>query len=289
VMIPTSFEYHAPDSIEAALDLIDRYGDDCKILSGGHSLIPLLKLRLASPAAVIDIGRIGDLGHIRADGSTLRIGALATHAAIGRSDVVSTSCPLLVHTARLIGDQQVRNRGTIGGSLTHADPAADWPAAMLALEATIKVRSRSGERTINAADFFIDAMTSAVQPGEIVTEIIVPIPAQPAAASYFKVRHSASGFAVIGVAVQLKVENGVGADVRIGVTGLSPRPFRAKTAEALLKGQPLDEKTITAGAAKADTEATDTMDDIYASGEYRRHLTRVHAKRALRKAAGLDK
>src|SRR5690606_22107242 len=162
-----------------ALSLIEQYGDDCKILSGGQSLIPLLKLRLASPAAVIDIGRIRELNHITVEDGRLRIGSLATHAAIAASSTVRENCPLLADTAAQIGDQQVRNRGTLGGSLVHADPAADYPAAILALEAEIVVRGKGGERVIPAGDFFVDMLMSAVEPGEIVTEVIIPRPEQP--------------------------------------------------------------------------------------------------------------
>lgn len=286
-MIPSNFEYHAPATIDAALDLIDQYGEGCKILSGGHSLIPVLKLRLAAPEAIIDIGRIPGLNQIAIDAGRLRIGALATHAAIATSEVVQLHCPLLSATAHQIGDQQVRNRGTIGGSLVHADPAADWPAAILALDAGVTVRSRQGERIIAAGDFFVEMLTSAVEQGEIVTEISVPIPNQPQASSYQKVPQSASGFAVVGVAVQLDLDQGVFRDVRIGVTGLAPKAFRALSAEAALRGVQVKEAAISAASALADAEATDTMGDIHASGDYRRHLTRVFTARALRQAAGL--
>ncbi|MCW5967118.1 MAG: xanthine dehydrogenase family protein subunit M [Blastocatellales bacterium] len=284
-MIPSNFEYHAPKSIEAALDLINQYGDDCKILSGGHSLIPVLKLRLAAPAAVIDIGRIPGLSSISLDRDRLRIGALATHASIAASDMLGQLCPLLATTAHQIGDPQVRNRGTLGGSLVHADPAADWPAAILALDASITVRGSAGERHIAANDFFVDMLTSAVQQGEIVTEISVAVPAQPRASSYIKVAQSASGFAVVGVAVQLEIDNGVCVGARIGVTGFAPKPYRASSTENALKGNPITEDLISSAAALADSEAADAMNDIHASGEYRRHLTRVIAARALRAAA----
>jgi carbon-monoxide dehydrogenase medium subunit len=286
-MIPNNFQYHAPATLNAAFELIAQYGEDCKILSGGHSLIPVLKLRLASPAALIDIGRIKELNHITLDGDRLRIGALATHASIAGSATIQEHCPLLSETARQIGDQQVRNRGTIGGSLVHADPAADWPAAIVALEANITVKSQAGERIIAAADFFIDMMTSAVQPGEIVTEISVSLPAQPKAASYQKVAQAASGFAVIGVAAQLDIDQGICRDVRIGVTGLAVKAYRALAAEQALRGKQIDEAAIKNAAEIADREATDTMEDIHASGEYRRHLTRVYTGRAIRSAAKL--
>jgi carbon-monoxide dehydrogenase medium subunit len=284
-MIPNNFDYFAPATIEEALQLIDQHGDDCKILSGGHSLVPVLKLRLAAPAVIIDIGRIKELKAIKVDGDTIRIGANATHAEIAANEELKQHCPLLGETAAQIGDQQVRNRGTIGGSLSHADPAADWPATILALDAEIVARSGKGERTIKATDFFVDLMTSALEPNEIVTEIRIPKPAQPNAAVYLKVPQSASGFAIVGVAAQLKIANGKCEDVSIGVTGLAPKAFRAASAENALRGKAIDAATVADAAAKADAEASDTMEDIHASGDYRRHLARVYARRAVQAAA----
>lgn len=284
-MIPTNFEYFAPATIEEALQLLDQHGEDAKLLSGGQSLIPVLKLRLAAPTAIIDIGRIAALKQISVSGDTIRIGANATHADIARHAELKQHCPLLGETAAQIGDQQVRNRGTIGGSLTHADPAADWPAAILALDAEIVARSSQGERVIKATDFFVDVMTSAVQPNEIVTEIRVAKPAQPQAAVYLKVPQAASGFALVGVAAQLTLNNGKCEAASIGVTGLGPKAFRATTLEAALRGQTLDDSTVSAAAAKADAETADALEDIHASGDYRRHLARVYAKRAVQAAA----
>ena len=284
-MIPNNFEYFAPKTIEEALTLVDKYGEDCKILSGGHSLIPVLKLRLAAPAVIIDIGRIEELKTIGVDGGAIRIGGRVTHAEIAADAELKRNCPLLCETASQIGDQQIRNRGTIGGSLTHADPAADWPAAILALDAEIVARSSSGERVIKASDFFIDVMTSAVEPSEIVTEIRVPKPAQPSRGIYLKVPQSASGFAVVGVAALIRIAGGACEDVGIGVTGLAPKAFRAASAEAALRGRTLDEATVSAAAARADAEAEDAMEDIHASGDYRRHLARVYLQRAVQAAA----
>jgi carbon-monoxide dehydrogenase medium subunit len=284
-MIPNNFEYFAPTSINEALKLLDKHGDDCKILSGGHSLIPVLKLRLAAPAVIVDIGRIKELKQIKIEKGTIRIGANTTHAEIAKSAELTQNCPLLVETAAQIGDQQVRNRGTLGGSLTHADPAADWPAAILALNGEIVARSSKGERVIKASDFFVDIMTSAVDPQEIVTEVRIPKPAQPKAAVYLKVPQSASGFAVVGVAAQLKLKDGKCEEVSIGVTGLAPRAFRAKSVEDALRGKTLDEATVSAATSKADADALDALEDIHASGDYRRHLARVYAKRAVQTAA----
>jgi carbon-monoxide dehydrogenase medium subunit len=284
-MIPNNFAYFAPKSVDEALKLLDKHGDDCKILSGGHSLIPVLKLRLASPAVIVDIGRIKALKQIKIEKDTIRIGANTTHAEIARSSVLMQNCPLLVETAAQIGDQQVRNRGTIGGSLAHADPAADWPAAILALNGEVVARSSKGERIIKASDFFVDIMTSAVGADEIVTEVRIPKPEQPKAAVYLKVPQSASGFAIVGIAAQLKIKDGKCEDVSIGVTGLAPKAFRAKAVEDALRGQTLDEATVSAATARADADALDAMEDIHASGDYRRHLARVYAKRAVQTAA----
>jgi aerobic carbon-monoxide dehydrogenase medium subunit len=280
-MIPNNFEYFAPKTLDEALSLLAQHGEDCKILSGGHSLIPVLKLRLAAPSAIVDIGRIPGLKTIKIENGVISIGANATHAAIAASTEIKQHCPLLTETAAQIGDQQVRNRGTLGGSLTHADPAADWPAAILALNAEIVARSSQGERVIKASDFLVDMLTSAVEPGEIVTEVRVPVPAQPHAAAYLKVAQSASGFALVGVATQLKLNNGQCEEISIGVTGLAPKAFRATTVEGLLRGQALDEAAIKAAAAQADTEAADALEDIHASGEYRRHLAKVYTQRAV--------
>lgn len=282
-MIPSNFEYFAPATIEDAVSLLGKYGEECKILSGGQSLIPILKLRLATPGAVVDIGRIRELGQITVDGDTIRIGASVTHAEIAASAILREACPLLVETAAQIGDPQVRNRGTIGGSLTHADPAADWPAAILALDGEIVARNRLGERVIKVQDFFIDLLTSAVSPHEIVTEIRLTRPTQPGNSAYLKVPQAASGFAVIGVAVQLTVNNGLCETAAVGVTGLAPKAYRAASTEALLKGKPVDDLSVSAAAAKADADASDAMDDIHASGEYRRHLTRIYTRRAIMK------
>ncbi len=284
-MIPANFEYFAPTTIEEALRLMDQHGENAKILSGGHSLIPVLKLRLASPGVIIDIGRIAELKAINAGGPTISIGANATHGEIAANADIKIHCPLLGETAAQIGDQQVRNRGTIGGSLTHADPAADWPAAILALDAEIVARSSKGTRTIKVADFFLDLMTSAIESDEIVTEIRIAKPAQPAAAVYLKVPQSASGFALVGVAAQLKVTGGKCEDISIGITGLAPKAFRAKSVEDALRGIALDESVVNTASASADSDADDAMEDIHASGDYRRHLARVYVKRAVLAAA----
>lgn len=284
-MIPSNFEYFAPATVNDAVNLLSQHGEDCKVLAGGHSLLPAMKLRLTQIPVVIDIGKISNLSYIKIDGGTIRIGAMTTHGAIAASDEIKQHCPLLAECGAQVGDQQVRNRGTMGGSLVHADPAADWPAAALALNAELVLQSASGERVVKAADFFIDMLTTDVQANELLTEIRLPVPAQPKASAYLKVPQAASGFAIVGVAVQLEMVNGTVKSISLGITGLAPKAYRAAAVEAALVGTVLDEATLSAAAAKADADASDAMGDMHASEEYRRHLTRVYVKRAVQAAA----
>lgn len=283
-MIPSNFEYYAPTSIENALSLLAQHGDEAKLLSGGHSLLPAMKLRLATPGVLIDLGRIASLSGITVDAGTICIGANTTHATIAKSAELKAACPLLCETAAQIGDQQVRNRGTIGGSVTHADPAADWPATILALDAQLVAHGPNGQRTIAAADFFVDLMTTALEPNEILTEIRIPAPAQPASSAYLKVAQSASGFALVGVAVQLKLNGTVCESARVAINGLAPKAYRATAVESALVGKTLDADSIKAAATNADSDASDAMEDIHASGEYRRHLAKVYTGRAVQAA-----
>jgi carbon-monoxide dehydrogenase medium subunit len=244
-----------------------------------------MKLRLISPPVIVDLGRVGELSGIVESGGSIVIGATTTHHDVEVSPLIRAKAPLLAEVASCLGDVQVRNRGTIGGSVAHADPAADWPAGLLALEAECLVRGPGGSRTIPAAAFFVDAMTSALEPGEILTSIRVPIPA-PGGQAYEKVRQAASGFALVGIAVQLEVERNICRFVRIGVTGLAPRAFRATAAEAQLSGRALEDAAI---RAAADLVATgqEALDDMHASSEFRGHLARVHTRRAIRRAADM--
>jgi aerobic carbon-monoxide dehydrogenase medium subunit len=284
-MIPNNFEYFAPATVADAVRLLTQHGEDCKILAGGHSLLPAMKLRLTQIPVVIDIGKIADLNYIKIDSNTIRIGAMTTHGAIASSADIQQYCPLLSECGAQVGDQQVRNRGTFGGSLVHADPAADWPAAVLALNAELVLNSSRGERVVPASDFFVDMLTTDAQADELLTEIRIPIPAQPKASAYLKVAQAASGFAVVGVAAQLEMDNGTIKSVSLGVTGLAPKPYRAVSVEAALAGASLDDATLSAAAAKADAEAFDAMGDIHASEAYRRHLSRIYVKRAVQAAA----
>lgn len=280
-MIPAEFEYHAPNSLNEALALLGQHGDEAKLLAGGHSLIPALKLRLSSFSHLVDIGRIGDLAYIKEDKGALAIGARTTHFEVESSTLLQQKCPLLAECAAHIGDVQVRNRGTLGGSLAHADPAADYPAAILALEAEIQTVSASGKRTLKAEDFFVDLLTTALQSGEILTEVRVAPLAAKTGGAYLKVAQPASGFAVVGVAALVTLDaQGKCAKVRVGVTGAASKAWRAHATEAALSGKTPDDNTLAQAAAKA-TDGIETAGDIFASADYRAHLARVYTKRAL--------
>ncbi|HKZ77441.1 MAG TPA: xanthine dehydrogenase family protein subunit M [Pyrinomonadaceae bacterium] len=283
-MIPAQFEYQAPQTLDDAVGLLARHGQDAKVLAGGHSLIPAMKLRLAQPQLLVDIGRIKELSYIREVGDRILIGAMTTHYEIESSTALKQSCPLLPECAAHIGDVQVRNKGTIGGSLAHSDPAGDWPATILALRAELVVLGPGGERVINADDFFIDLLTTALEPAEILREVRINRPAGKFGQSYQKVRHPASGFAVVGVAVSL----GLAADgsceaAGIGITGVDSKAYRASQVESALLGHPLDQQTI-AGAASHACEGIDANSDLYASADYRKHLARVYTGRAIQAA-----
>jgi carbon-monoxide dehydrogenase medium subunit len=273
-MIPASFDYHRPQSLEEAVQLLAGT-EDAKILAGGHSLLPAMKLRLARPRTLIDLGRVPELNQIRLDGTQLYIGAMATHRDIEDSALLKSKCPLLPEIAAVIGDVQVRNRGTIGGSIVHADPAADWPAAVIVLDAELEVVGPSGARTIPAAEFFVEMMQSAVQPNEILTGIRVRQTGPGVA--YVKFAQKASGFAIVGVAAVIQPDQRA---VRVGVTGAATKAFRATAVEDALQGKPLTPENIAPAVEKAD-EGVETLNDIHATAEYRAHLIRVNTRRAI--------
>jgi carbon-monoxide dehydrogenase medium subunit len=283
-MIPSSFDYHAPKTLEEALRLLERHGDEAKLLAGGHSLLPLMKLRLASPRFVIDIGRLRGMSYVREEEGMIAVGALTTHADVMASELLAQKCPLLSETAAEIGDVQVRNRGTIGGSLAHADPAADYPASILALDADIVAATSGGTRTIAARDLFVDMLTTQIRPGEILTQVRVPVQKGRAGASYKKLYQPASGFAIVGVAARLTLAaNGKIETVAIGVTGLGPKAFRAEGAEKALIGKKPGEKEI-ASAAKLAPRGIEPLGDLHASADYRREMAIVYTRRALEAA-----
>ncbi len=279
-MIPQEFEYSAPTALEDALTLV---ATGAKPLAGGHSLVPLMKLRLASPEQLVDLRRVPGLNFIERRNGSLCIGAMTTHYEIETSAQLRAMCPLLAETAGHIGDVQVRNMGTIGGSVAHADPAADYPAALLALEGQVRLRSAGSDRTIPFDDFFLDTFTTALESGEIVFEAIVPAEEPGTGASYQKHAHPASGFAVVGVAARVRKAQGRVAMARVGITGISPKPFRAIQVERLIEGTGGTEEDIRRASREADS-GVEVTTDLYAAEDYRRHLARVYTARALRTA-----
>lgn len=280
-MIPAAFAYHRPRTVAAALRLMQAHGPDARVLAGGQSLLPMMKLRLATPARVIDISRIATLRRIRLREGRLRIGALVTHWMIESSQVVRRAAPALVETAAVIGDLQVRNLGTIGGSLAHADPAADYPATMLALDAEVTLQGPAGTRTVTAAGFLRGLMQTAAEPDELLIEVSVPAAPPRFGAAYVKMSNPASGFALAGVAAAIRLdEAGRCAEVRVGITGVAAAAYRAPGVEEALTGQD-PEDGLLAQAAAAASEGIEANADIHASAEYRLHLARVLTRRAL--------
>jgi carbon-monoxide dehydrogenase medium subunit len=276
-MVPQKFAYTAPKTLDDALQLL---ASGAKPLAGGMSLIPMMKLRLAAPEHLVDLGKLKDLNYIREAGGSIQIGATATHYEVENSPILRRKCPLLVETAAAIGDPQVRNMGTIGGSVAHADPAADYPAALQALEAKLILKGVKAERTIAAADFFLDAFTTPLEPAEIVREVIVPSEDVATGTSYQKVPQAASGFPIVGVAARVRRGRGKIEFVRIGVTGLSNHSYRAIAAEKALEGKSGSVSEIQKAAALV-VEGVDANSDLHASADYRRHLAIVYAARAL--------
>ncbi|HEV2489604.1 MAG TPA: xanthine dehydrogenase family protein subunit M [Candidatus Acidoferrales bacterium] len=283
-MIPAEFEYEAPKTLEEALRLLSRHGDEAKILAGGHSLLPLMKLRLAAPRYLVDIGRVRGLDYIREEGGKTAIGALVTHAQIAASDLLRNKCPLLPETAAVIGDMQVRNRGTLGGSLAHADPAADYPAAILALDAEMIVQSSAGKRTIPAEKFFVDLLATEIRPGEILTEVRVPVKRGGEGTAYKKFHQPASRFAIVGAAARLLLgKGGKIEDIALGMTGVASKAYRASAAEKALRGKIATENLLAEACAKA-AQGVEPLSDIFASAEYRREMASVFARRAIASA-----
>ncbi len=280
-MISADFEYFAPTSTEEALALLRQHGDEAKLLAGGQSLIPIMKLRLAQPRYIIDIGRLPGLSYIREDDGAIAIGALTTHHMLETSDLLAAKLPLLPETAAAVADVQVRNRGTIGGSLAHADPAADLPAAALALAAQMRTSGPGGQRTVEADDFFVAMLTTALGADEILTEIRFPLPPARSGGAYLKVPNKASHYAIVGVAAAVTLaDDGTCRQARIGLTGVAYKPSRATEVEAMLTGKPLGGETIAAAAEKA-AEGVDAVSDLHASAEYRLHLTKEYVRRAV--------
>jgi carbon-monoxide dehydrogenase medium subunit len=283
-MFPANFGYIAARSVDEALQLMAEHGEEGKLLAGGHSLIPAMKLRLSSPRTLIDLGTVPGLRGVKIDGGDIAIGALTVHADIASSDLVRRHAPGLADAASVIGDIQVRNRGTIGGSVAHADPGADLPVILTALNASFSARSASGSRTIAAADFFIDYFTTSLAVNEILTEVRVPLPPAGAGTAYVKLPHPASGYVVVSAgALVARDSSGSCVSARLALGGVGNRPIRATATEAELQGKPLTAQIIAAAAAKA-AEGTDPLEDTYASAEYKQHAATVYARKAIEAA-----
>lgn len=275
-MIPQNFDYAAPVTLEEALQLLSN--ENAKALAGGMSLIPMMKLRFAAPDRIVDLGRLPGLNYITEKGGEIHIGAMATHYEIENSALLRGKCPLMAEVAHHIGDTQVRNMGTIGGSVAHADPAADYPAALFALEAKLKLVKAGSSRTVTVDEFFVDTFTTALEPGELIEEIIVPVEQKGTGTAYHKVPHPASGFAVVGVAVRAHKAGSKVEWARVGITGLSNKGYRATAVENAIAGSSPED------AASKVAEGADPNSDLYASAEYRAHLARVHTARAIKQA-----
>jgi len=280
-MYPAEFEYYRAHTVDDAQHLLKEH-PGAKLLAGGHSLIPLMKLRLARPAAVIDIGRIADLKGISVRGDTLRIGALTTHAELAASEEVRRGAPALAEAAAVVGDPAVRNRGTIGGNAAHSDPASDLPTVLVAAEARLVAVGPNGERTIEAAAFFQGLMTTALDENEVLTAVTVPVLKSGEGAAYVKFAHPASRYAVVGAAAVVAVRGGTCASARIVVGGLVPRATRATSVDSALTGQRLSPAAIEKAAAQVTHDlGDDVLGDIFASAEYRRAVAPVYVKRAV--------
>lgn len=278
-MISASFDYVRATSLAHAIGLLQADPDGSKLVAGGHTLIPTLKLRLASPALLIDICGIDELKGIEI-ANRIRIGALTTHAELLASEPLRKVLPIFHQAADLIADPQVRNRGTLGGSLANADPAADWPAVIVALNAELEVAGPTGRRHIAAKDFFVDIMSTALEPEEVLVAVHIPLPNPATQFRYRKIRHPASGYAVVGVAVALRLNNGFVSEAIIGITGATGRAFAADSASAHLIGKSLSSENI-ATAASLASEQTEYLSDHYASADYRKHLVKIEVSRAL--------
>ncbi|HLJ60409.1 MAG TPA: xanthine dehydrogenase family protein subunit M [bacterium] len=282
-MKPAAFEYHAPDTVEEALGLLEAHGDQAKVLAGGQSLVPLMNMRLARPAVIVDINRIHALDHLTPDGDALRVGALCRQRSAERSAIVAARCPLLHAALQLVGHVQIRNRGTVVGSLAHADPAAELTAVLAALGGTVTAVGPDGTRTIPADEFFVSYLTTSLDPRELLTEARFPTLPEDAGWSWMEIARRHGDFALAGVGVVLAVRRGRIAEARIGLTGVGPTPMRAVRTERALAGRaPAD--ALWTEAADAVREEIDPEGDIHASAEYRRHVAGVLTRRALAEA-----
>jgi len=279
-MIPESFDYQRAGSVREALTLLKQHGENAKVLAGGHSLIPTMKLRLANPGTLIDIGGISELKYINDKGDYLAIGAGTTHLMVETSSLVQQKAPALSQAAGQIGDVQVRNRGTIGGVLAHSDPQADYPGVVLALNAAIVAEGSGGERTIEAVDYFTGLWETALGENEILTEVRIPVDSANANSCYLKFPQPASRYPYVGCAVAMDKSGGNCSEVRVGFSGVAESAFRDSGVEDAIRGQALKDETIAAASAKAG-EGRTVLSDYFVSEEYRRAMAQVYAKRAL--------
>jgi aerobic carbon-monoxide dehydrogenase medium subunit len=282
-MIPHDFEYYAPKSIPDALGLLKQFGDEAKLLAGGHSLLPMMKMRFAQPGHLIDLGKISELKGIREEGGTIRIGAMTTENELIWSKLLQTKCPLLVEGARLISDPQVRYKGTIGGDISHGDPGNDHPAIMLALGASFVLRSEAGERVVQADGFFVGTYDTQMKSDEIMTEIRVPVPASGTGYCYAKLKRKVGDFATAAAAVTLRMKGEIVGDVAIALTNVAPTPLKARAAEDSLRGKPLTDTSI-AAAADLAMRICDPAADQRGDAEYKTAMAGEMTQRALRAA-----
>lgn len=285
-MIPASFDYVKPSSIEEAVQAYAAAGEDAKILAGGQSLLPILRLRLAYPELVVDLGGIAELTGVRDDGDAIVIGAMTTHADIVGDELVKRHAPLIAQATETVADRQVRHRGTFGGSLAHADPAGDLPAVALALDAELRVHGPNGQRSIAARDFFLDYLTTAMQPGEILTSIRVPKLGEGWSTHYEKINRVAQAWSIVAVAAAVHRSDGVITEARIGLTNMGSTPLRASATERALAGAPATAESV-ASASGSAAEGTSAPSDLSAKADYREHLVTVLTKRAVQHAAGI--
>ncbi len=282
-MKPPRFDYHAPREVDEALDLLDRYGGDAKILAGGQSLMPLLNFRLTRPAALIDLNRVPVLAGIREDDGAVRLGAMTRQRTIEFSDVVQRRVPLLAEATRLVGHLPIRTRGTIGGSIAHADPSAEYPTVLTALDGSVRVRSRRGDRVVRAGDLFQTYLTTNLAADEIVTEVTLPAMDAHAGFAFEEFSRRHGDFAIVGIAAVVAGDGRRCTMARLATAGAGPVPMRLREAEEILESQGLGEDAIQAAARRA-SELVEPDSDIHASAEYRKNLAGVLTERALRRA-----
>jgi aerobic carbon-monoxide dehydrogenase medium subunit len=281
-MVPRKFEYFAPKTLSQATTLLKKYGSDAKLLAGGMSLIPVMKLRLGSPPYIVDLNRIPGLDYVKPASGKLAIGAMTRHHTIETSKVIREKVPMLAETAGWIGDPQVRNMGTIGGSLSHCDPSGDWGAAMIALRASVKLQGPTKVRTLKIDDFLVDTFTSALKPNEILTEISIPIPTPRSGGAYVKLERRSGDFATVAVAVQISIDQkGMCTYAGIGLTALGSKNLRASKAEEALVGKPLNSSSIQGAANAAMEDAQPTADPLRGSAEYKKEMAEVFTRRGL--------